>query len=123
MFAVPHTPTVLAGPLVQSAFAQQPAVGTQRVVPGQFLNPAMQAMLHLPLVASQLAPPFDAGVGHDVQVAPQKLVLVSDWQMPLQLCDPVGQTPLQAFAFGMQAPAHSLVAAGTGRDARQARRR
>jgi hypothetical protein len=62
---------------VQSALAQQPAAGTQRLVPGQFLNPAMQAMRQVPLVASQLAPPFDAGVGQDVQVAPQKLVLVS----------------------------------------------
>ena len=66
-------------------------------------------MLHLPVVGLQAAEPFDAGVGHDVQVAPQKLVLVSDWQMPLQLCDPVAQTPLHAFAVGIQAPAHSLV--------------
>jgi len=109
VFAVPHTPVVLGGPLVQSAVLQHPEVGMQSVVPGQFLNPELQAILHLPLVASQAAEPFDVGVGHDVQVEPQKVVLVSDWQMPLQLCDPVGQTPLQAFAVGMQAPAHSLV--------------
>lgn len=109
MFADPHTPVVLAGPLVQSVGPQQPEVGMHSVVPGQFLNPELQTMLHLPLVALQAADPFDAGVGHDVQVEPQKLVLVSDWQMPLQLCEPVGQTPLQAFAVGMQAPAHSLV--------------
>jgi hypothetical protein len=77
VFAVPHTPTELVGPLMQSAFTQQPAVGTQRLVPGQFLNPVLQAMRHVPLVVSQLAPPFDAGVGQEVQVAPQKLVLVS----------------------------------------------
>jgi hypothetical protein len=109
VFAVPHTPVVFAGPLVQSAGLQQPVVGMHRVVPGQFLKPELQTMLHLPLVESHDAEPFDAGVGQEVQLGPQKLVLVSAWQIPLQLCDPVGQTPLQAFAVGMHAPAHSLV--------------
>lgn len=100
---------VFAGALVQSVLVQQPVVGMHSVVPGQFLKPEAQTMLHLPLVGSQDAEPFEAGVAHEVHVAPQKLVLVSDWQMPLQLCVPVGQTPLHAFAVGMQAPAHSLV--------------
>jgi hypothetical protein len=42
--AVPHTPTVLGPPLVQSALVQQPVLGTQRLVPGQFLKPLLQAM-------------------------------------------------------------------------------
>ena len=112
MFAVPHTPVVFGGPLVHSVEAQQPVVGMHGRVPGQFLKPALQAMLHLPLVGSQAAVPFEVGVGQDVQAAPQKLVLVSDWQIPLQLCVPVGQIPLQAFALGMQAPAHTLVPLG-----------
>lgn len=32
--------------------------------------------------------------------------------MPLQLCCPVGHTPLHAFAVGMHAPAHSLLVEG-----------
>lgn len=75
MFAVPHTAVVLAGLVVQSAAVQHPAVGMHRLVPGQFLNPLLQAMPQVPLV--QLAVPFDAGVGQDTQAAPQKLVLVS----------------------------------------------
>jgi hypothetical protein len=110
--AVPHTPVVLAGPLLQSALVQQPVLATQRLVPGQFLNAEPQAIRHVPVVASQAAAPFDVGVGQEMQVAPQKAVLVSAWQIPLQLCVPVAQTPLQAFALGMQAPAHSLVIAG-----------
>ena len=109
MLAVPHTPVVFAGPLVQSAALQQPVVGMQSVVPGQFLKPELQTMLHVPVVELQDAEPFAAGVGQDVQLGPQKLVLVSAWQIPPQLWDPVGQTPLQAFAVGMHAPAHSLV--------------
>jgi hypothetical protein len=109
VFAVPQTPVVLAGALVQSAGPQQPVVGMHSEVPGQFLKPELQTMLHLPLVGSHDAEPFDAGVGQDVQLGPQKLVLVSAWQIPPQLCEPAGQTPLQAFAVGMHAPAHSLV--------------
>lgn len=44
-----------------------------------------------------------------MQLAVQKEVLVSDWQIPLQLCVPVPHTPLHAFEVGMQLPAHSLV--------------
>lgn len=32
--------------------------------------------------------------------------------MPLQLCVPAGQVPLHALAFGMHAPAHSLLPVG-----------
>ena len=85
MFAVPHTPVVFGGPLVHSPLLQHPVMGMHSVVPGQFLNPALQAMLHAPVVAVHTAEPFAAGVGHDVHDGPQKLVLVSDWQMPLQL--------------------------------------
>ena len=64
-------------------------------------------MAHFP--ALQTAEPFAAGVGQETQVAPQALVLVSGWQvLLLQMCIPVGQTPLQGVAVGMQAPAHSL---------------
>ena len=114
MFAVPHTAMLLAGPLVHSALVQQPVAGTQRLVPGQFLKPAVQVMRHEPepVVVSQTAPPFDAGVGQDWHAAPQKAVLVSARQVPLQLCIPAGQTPLQALAPGIHALTHSLVGAG-----------
>ena len=61
------------------------------------------------MAGSQVALPFDVGVGHEMQLAVQKLVLVSDWQIPLQLCVPDEHMPMHAFAVGMQAPAHSLV--------------
>jgi hypothetical protein len=109
VFADPQTPVVFGGPLVQFALVQQPVVGTHRAVPEQFMKPELQTMLHLPVVGSQEAEPLEAGVGQEVQLAPQKLVLVSAWQIPPQLCDPVAQTPLQAFALAMHAPAHSLV--------------
>jgi len=32
--------------------------------------------------------------------------------MPLQLCVPIGQTPSQAFVFGMHAPAHNFMLLG-----------
>ena len=111
MFADPHTPVVLAGPLLQSALVQQPAVAMHRLVPGQFLNPPTQPIVHLP-VASQIADPLAAGAGHATHAVPQKLVLVSAWQMPLQLCMPPEHIPLQAFAAGMQTPAHSFMPFG-----------
>lgn len=110
MFAVPHTPTVFAGREVQSALVQQPAVATHRLVPAQFLNPLLHVMPQVPLV--QTALPFEGGVEQLLQPAPQKEVLVSAWQIPLQLCVPVGQVPLQAIAFAMQAPLHSLLPLG-----------
>lgn len=111
MFAVPHTPVVFGGPLVQSALVQQPAVGMQRLVLGQFLNAVeLQAMAQVPEL--QTAEPFAAGVGQETQVAPHALVLVSGWQVLLQICVPDGQTPAQGVETGMQVPAHSLVCEG-----------
>jgi hypothetical protein len=112
VFAVPHTPVVFAGLLVQSALVQQPAVGMHRLVPGQFLNPVLHAIPHVPPV--QLAEPLDAGVGQETQVDPQKLVLVSGWQTLLQGWLGVGvmHTPPQAFAVGMHAPKHSFIPVG-----------
>ena len=81
-----------------------------RLVPGQFLKPELQVMPQVPLV--QTAEPFAAGVGQETQVAPHALVLVSGWQMLLQRCVPVGQTPLQGVETEMQAPAHNLVCDG-----------
>jgi hypothetical protein len=81
-------------------------------VPAQLWKPALQVIPHVPVTPLHTAVPFGPGVGHATQVGPQKLVLVSLWQMPLQLCVPVGHTPLQAFAFGMHAPAHSLLPVG-----------
>ena len=106
MLAVPHTPVVFAGRLVQSALVQHPAAGIQRFVPGQFLKPVLQVRPQTP--ALQAAVPFDAGGVHALQAAPQKVVLVSDWHTPLQLCVPVGQVPLQAMALPMHAPLQSF---------------
>ena len=78
MFAVPHTPVVLAGPAVQSALVQQPAVATHMLVPGQFLKPVLQAIPQVPVAAVHTAIPFEAGVAQALQAGPQKLVLVSD---------------------------------------------
>lgn len=117
MFAVPQTPAVFAGPAVHSEEAQHPVVGTHWFVPGHSLNPALHPVPHFPAVHN--ADPFAAGVAHETHVVPQKLVLASDWQMPLQLCVPEGQVPLQALPFGMQPPAQSLLPDGqAGRQAR-----
>jgi hypothetical protein len=70
-----QTPTVFAWVGTQSALVQQPALGTHRLVPGQFLNPGLHEIVHVPLL--QTAEPFDVGIGHELQATPQKLVLVS----------------------------------------------
>lgn len=110
VLAVPQVPVVLGGPPVQSGFEQQPAIGTQRLVPGHGLKLVLQEMPQVP--PTHVAAPFAGGVGHDMQVMPQKLELVSDWQMPLQLCCPAMHMPLHAFAFGMHPPRHSLLPVG-----------
>jgi hypothetical protein len=112
VLAAVQVPVLLAGPPVQSALVQQlpAAVGIHRLVPGQFLKLELHEMPQFPLV--QLAVPLADGVGQALHEAPQKLVLMSGWQMPPQLCDPAGQTPLHALVVGMHAPAHSLVLAG-----------
>ena len=107
MLALPHTPVVLAGPDLQSALVQHPDVGTHAVEPEQFLNPLLHVIAQVPPDV-HVAAPFDVGAVHDMHPAPQKVVLVSDWQMPLQLCVPVGQVPLHASALPMQAPLHSF---------------
>lgn len=113
MFAVPHTPVVLAGPVVQSVLAQHPAMAMHMLVPGHRLNPVLHAIPQVPEAPPvQVAEPFAAGAGQDTQLAPQKVVLVSAWQMPLQLCCPVMHIPSHAFAFGMHVPRHSLVPEG-----------
>lgn len=112
MFAVPHTPAVLADPDAQSLLEQHPPEDTHRFVFGQFLNPVLQVMPQVPEVALQTAIPFDVGAGHPLQPAPQKLGLLSDWQIPEQLWVPAGQTPLHAVALAMQAPLQSLLPFG-----------
>jgi hypothetical protein len=74
------------------------------------MNPLLHVMPQVPL--AQTALPFEAGAVQLLQPAPQKEVLVSAWQTPLQLCVPLGQVPLQAIAFAMQAPLHSLLPLG-----------
>jgi hypothetical protein len=76
--AVPQVPVVFAGPAAQSALVQQPAVATHRLVPGQFLNPALQLTLHSPVDAVQTAIPFAGGAAQLLQAGPQNVVLVSD---------------------------------------------
>jgi hypothetical protein len=88
-----------------SVLLQQLDVGTQVVVPAQFLKLVLQPMPQL--VPSQVACPFDGGAGQAEQRVPQELGLVFDWQSPLQLCVPDEQVPLQALLFGMQAPLQS----------------
>jgi len=107
VFADPHTPVVLAGLAVQSALVQQPLFGMHKLVPGQFLNPLLQVTPHWPVVALHTAAPFAGGTAQEKHAGPQAVGLVVDSQMPAQLCWPDGQTPLQALALGMHAPAHS----------------
>jgi len=106
---------VLAGPDLQSVLVQQPfVVGTHRFVPRQFMNPELHDTVHIPFVHA--GAPFAGGGAHELQPAPQKVVLLSGWQTPLQLCDPLGHMPLQADELGMHAPLQSfvvLVQAGT----------
>ena len=110
MFPAVQVPVLLVGPAVQSALVQQlpAAVGMHRFVPGQFLKLLLvHEMPHVPLVHT--APPLAGGVGQVLQAGePQKLVLVSGWQVPPQLWDPGGQTPLHATFAAMHAPAHSF---------------
>jgi hypothetical protein len=101
---------VFAAPAGQSLFEQQPLLGTQRVVPGQFLKPLLQLMPQVPLL--QTAPPFEVGAGQALQAVPQKLLLLSVWQIPLQLWVPDWHIPLHALALAMHAPMHSLVPFG-----------
>jgi hypothetical protein len=54
-----QTPFVPAGPLVQSALVQQAAIGTHRVVFGQFLKPLLHATPHWE--PSHAATPFALG--------------------------------------------------------------
>jgi hypothetical protein len=108
---------VLAGPALQSASVQQPVVmDTHRVVSGQFRNVLLQVTPHTPPV--QAATPFAGGAAQVLQPAPQNVVLVSGWQMPLQLCVPLGQTPMQAVVVGMHAPLQSLSDPQDGTQAR-----
>ena len=111
MFAEPHTPVVLAPPVVQSAMVQQPPlVETHRFVPGQLRKPLLHVIPQLPPL--QTAVPFEVGGVQELHATPQKDALVSGWQTPLQLCVLVGQLPLQALAFAMHAPLQSLLPVG-----------
>jgi hypothetical protein len=113
VFAVPHTPVVFAGPPVQSALVQHPAVAMHRLVLAHRLKPVLHAMPQVPAAPPvQVADPFAAGDGQDPQLVPQNVVLVSGWQIPLQLCCPVMHTPLHAFAVAMHAPRHSFIPVG-----------
>lgn len=70
-------------------------------------------MLHVnpQLVPSQVAVPF-IGVAQGVQAVPHEFGLVLGWQVPLQSCVPVGQTPAHDCELAMQAPAHSFIPDG-----------
>ena len=81
---------------------QQALFATQVGVPGQFLNPATQAMPQL--VPSQVALPFEGGLGQAEHRVPQVATLVSDEQVPLQSCVPIGQVPPQGCPVLIQAP-------------------
>jgi hypothetical protein len=96
---------------VQSAFEQQPTlVATQTVVPEQFRKPPLHVTPQPPPL--QAAAPLAGGAGQLTHAVPQKFALVSGWQMPPQLCVPVGHMPLHAFELGMHAPAQSLLPLG-----------
>jgi hypothetical protein len=105
-----QTPIVLGWLGAQSLFEQQPLLGTQRAVPGQFLKPLLQLMPQVPLL--QRATPFEVGAGQALQALPQKVLLLSGWQIPLQLWVPDWHIPLHALVLGMHAPMHSLVPFG-----------
>ncbi len=63
------------------------------------------------VVPSQVAAPF-IGVEHAVHEVPHEFALLLGWQVPLQSCVPIGQTPLHEAADAMHAPAHSFIPAG-----------
>lgn len=62
---------------------QQALLATHVVVPGQFLNPLAQAIPQL--APSQVALPFDGGVGQAAQRVPHDATLLFGRQVPLQL--------------------------------------
>jgi hypothetical protein len=77
-------------------------------VPPQSWNPVLHAMPQA--VPLQVAVPF-AGVGQAAQeVIPQVAGLVFAAHWPAQMCMPEAHE--QAFALGMQAPAHSFIPEG-----------
>ncbi|MEO7035372.1 MAG: hypothetical protein ABI548_15715 [Polyangiaceae bacterium] len=53
-----------------------------------------------------------AGTGHEVHKFPQDVRAVFNPHRPEQLCEPLGQTPVQAALLAMQAPAHALCPEG-----------
>jgi hypothetical protein len=63
------------------------------------------------LVPLQVGVAF-ATAGHALHEAPHEFVLELLRHWPLQLCVPPGQTPLQAWPFGMQSLAQSLYPPG-----------
>jgi hypothetical protein len=99
---------VPGAPAGQSAELQQPVVGMQMVVLGQFLKVLLQVTPQVPL---QVGAPL-VGVGQETQPAPQKPGLVSGWQMPLQGCWPPGHTPSHATLGAMHTPSQSLAVLG-----------
>ena len=67
-------------------------------------NPALQVKPQL--VPSQVAVP-PLGATQALHELPQSFTLVFESQVPAQSCVPLGQTPTQACAWPMQAPAQS----------------
>ncbi len=64
------------------------------------------------LVPSQVDIPL-VGVEQGVHaVVPHELGLMFGWQVPLQSCVPLGQTPAHDALLAMQAPAHSFIPDG-----------
>lgn len=61
----------------------------------------------------QVASPWAVGAGQlPEQLVPQKSTLVLSWHIPPQLCEPAGQTPLQAADASMHVPAQSCLPVG-----------
>ena len=73
-------------------------------------------MEHCPVEAVHTAIPFD-GVAQLLQPGPQKLALLSGWQIPEQLWVPLPHMPLHAMVLAMQAPLHSFAPGQAGTQA------
>jgi len=97
---------------VQSAAVQHAGAvfAAQVDVPGHSREVLSQVMPHIPPL--QVAWPCEAGAGQAKHCVPHEPVSVSDRQMPLQLCVPLGHDPLQAMVLAMQAPLQILLPVG-----------
>ena len=99
-------------PAVQSAAVQHAGAvfAAQVDVPGHRREVLSQLTPHIPPL--QVAVPCKPAAGQAKHCVPHDAVSVSDRQMPLQLCVPLGHDPLQAVLLEMQAPLQILLPDG-----------